>query len=122
MSDNRPISIEGLAAVADRYDAFIVDLWGVVHDGQQPYPDVLDCFAALKRAGKHTLLLSNAAQRSHAAVVRLEALGVGRSLYDELLTAGEDAWLGLRTRGQADAAPFYRELGRRCFLFGAARH
>lgn len=121
MADVEPPQIDGLAGIADRYDAFIVDLWGVVHDGKQPYPGVLDCFAALKRAGKHTLLLSNAPRRAHAAVGRLNELGVTRALYDELLTSGEDAWLSLRRRGQADASPFYRDLGRRCFLFGAAR-
>ncbi len=121
MADNRPVSIEGLAAVADRYDAFIVDLWGVVHNGKQPYPGVLDCFAALKRQGKHTLLLSNAPRRAHAAVSRLAELGVARDLYDDVLTSGEDTWQALRTRGQPNAAPFYRDLGRRCFLFGAAR-
>jgi HAD superfamily hydrolase (TIGR01459 family) len=121
MSDNRPVSIEGLAAIAERYDAFIVDLWGVVHNGKQPYPGVLDCFEALKRTGKHTLLLSNAPRRAHAAVTRLTELGVARALYDDVLTSGEDAWQALRTRGQPDAAPFYRQLGRRCFLFGAAR-
>ncbi|MCW5745342.1 MAG: TIGR01459 family HAD-type hydrolase [Alphaproteobacteria bacterium] len=121
MTELRPTPIDRLAAVADRYDAYIVDLWGVVHDGKRPYPGVLDCFAAFKRAGKHTLLLSNAPRRAHAAVTRLAELGVARDLYDEVLTSGEDAWHALRTRGRPDAAPFYRDLGRRCFLFGAPR-
>lgn len=121
MTDTRFAVIDGLAAIADRYDAFIVDLWGVVHDGKQPYPGVLDCFAALKRAGKHTLLLSNAPRRAHAAIGRLAELGLARDLFDDLLTSGEDVWLALRTRGRHDASPFYRDLGRRCFLFGAAR-
>lgn len=121
MADRQTESIDGLAAVADRYDAFIIDLWGVVHNGKQPYPGVLDCFAALKRAGKGTLLLSNAPRRAHAAFGRLAELGVTRDLFDDMLTSGEDAWLALRTRGKADAAPFYRDLGQRCFLFGALR-
>lgn len=121
MTELRPTPIGGLAAIAGRYDAFIVDLWGVVHNGKQPYPGVLDCFKALKGAGKHTLLLSNAPRRAHAAIPRLRELGVARELFDDILTSGEDAWLALRTRGRPDAAPFYRDLGRRCFLFGAAR-
>ncbi len=121
MADTSFTAINGLAAIADRYDAFIIDLWGVVHDGKQPYPGVLDCFATLKRTGKHTLLLSNAPRRAHAALGRLAELGLTRDRFDELLTSGEDAWEALRTRGRAAAAPFYRDLGRRCFLFGAAR-
>ncbi len=121
MSQSRPERITGLKDIAHRYDAFIVDLWGVVHNGKQPYAGVLDCFAALKRAGKHTLLLSNAPRRAQAAIPRLADLGVARGMFDEILTSGEDAWLSLRTRGRPDAAPFYRDLGRRCFLFGAPR-
>lgn len=121
MSSTQPVPIAGLAAIAGRYDAFIVDLWGVVHDGKQPYPGVLDCLAALKDAGKHTLLLSNAPRRAHAAIARLAELGVARHLYDDILTSGEDAWLALRARGRPEALPFYRTLGRRCFLFGAPR-
>jgi HAD superfamily hydrolase (TIGR01459 family) len=121
MTDAGPAWIDGLGPIAGRYDAFIVDLWGVVHDGRKPYPGVLDCLAALQRAGKHVLLLSNAPRRAHAAISRLAELGVARALYDDVLTSGEDAWHALRGRGRPDAPPFYRDLGRRCFLFGAAR-
>ena len=31
-------TISGLAGVAPSYDAFILDLWGVVHNGHHPYP------------------------------------------------------------------------------------
>ena len=37
MSSSR-LFIPGLAALADRYDAFIVDLWGVMHDGVTAFP------------------------------------------------------------------------------------
>ena len=30
--------LPGLAGLADRYDAFLVDLWGVVHDGERVNP------------------------------------------------------------------------------------
>ncbi|HJQ58277.1 MAG TPA: TIGR01459 family HAD-type hydrolase [Vineibacter sp.] len=121
MADFQPVAIEGLSSVADQYDAFIVDLWGVVHDGKRPYPGVVACLEALKAAGKHTLLLSNAPRRAHAAIPRLLELGIARELFDDILTSGEDAWLALRRRGLSDAAPFYRDLGRRCFLFGLGR-
>ena len=29
--------LTGFAQVASRYDGFILDLWGVIHDGVTPY-------------------------------------------------------------------------------------
>ena len=46
MSPTPPPVIAGLSHVVDRYDGFILDLWGCLHDGVRPYPGVID---ALKR-------------------------------------------------------------------------
>ena len=50
----RPILpvLHGLSEIASRYDGFIVDLWGVMHDGVQPYPgarETLPTDAGLER-------------------------------------------------------------------------
>ena len=42
--------IHGLREIAPDYDALIVDLWGVIHGGIEPYPGVLDALAALRAA------------------------------------------------------------------------
>jgi ribonucleotide monophosphatase NagD (HAD superfamily) len=34
-----PTFCSGLADIASRYGGFIVDQWGVLHDGARPYPD-----------------------------------------------------------------------------------
>ena len=51
--------ITGLAALADQYDGYIIDLWGTVHDGVQPYPGAVDCLQALRASGKKIVMLSN---------------------------------------------------------------
>ena len=35
--------IGGLRQLAPRYDGFILDLWGVIHDGVAPIPGAIDC-------------------------------------------------------------------------------
>ena len=35
--------ITGFGPLAARYDGFILDLWGVIHDGVKPYPGAADC-------------------------------------------------------------------------------
>src|SRR5688572_15752674 len=74
--------ISGMSAVLDRYDGFILDIWGVLHDGRRPYAGVLDCLARLRDAGKRTCLLSNAPRRNDVVVVALERMGIGRHCYD----------------------------------------
>ncbi|MGE0420640.1 MAG: TIGR01459 family HAD-type hydrolase [Reyranellaceae bacterium] len=113
--------ITGLRTIADRYDAFIVDVWGVLHDGTKPYDGVLPTLQALRQASKPVLLLSNAARRSESVTPHLEGIGVPRALYQDMLTSGDETWRGLKTRGHADAHPFYRDLGRRGFVIGAGR-
>ena len=84
--------IKGVREIASDYDGFVLDLWGVVHDGVQPYPGVLDCMAALLAAGKRIALLSNAPRRAEDVVRRITAIGVPRGLYHAVMSSGEEAW------------------------------
>ena len=51
--------LSGLAPLADRYNGFILDLWGVIHDGVNAFPHSIETLRHLRSAGKRTLLLSN---------------------------------------------------------------
>lgn len=107
----------GVHEFIDRYDSFILDLWGVVHDGQKPYPGVVRCLEKLKSENKRVCLLSNAPRRSYTVVEKLESMGVPRDLYTEIYTSGEAVWEALKSRSD----PWYQKLGSRCFHIGPAR-
>jgi HAD superfamily hydrolase (TIGR01459 family) len=109
--------IPGLAAIADRYDAFILDLWGNIHDGVTAYPGAADTLAALKAAGKQTILLSNAPRRGDALVKQLAGMGIGRDQYGEVMSSGEAVYLELTRRSD----PFYAGLGHRLYHMGPER-
>lgn len=102
--------IDGMGVLAPRYDGFILDLWGVVHDGVAPFPGVLDCMERLIVAGQRVVLLSNAPRRADDVVRRIEKIGVPRALYHDVMSSGEEAWQHLYRRDE----PFYAALGRRC--------
>jgi HAD superfamily hydrolase (TIGR01459 family) len=102
--------VHGVREIAADYDGFVLDLWGVVHDGVKPYPGVLDCMAALLAAGKRVALLSNAPRRADDIIRRITAIGVPRGLYHEVMSSGEEAWRHLKQRDD----PFYVDLGRNC--------
>ncbi|WP_299616336.1 TIGR01459 family HAD-type hydrolase [Pelagibius sp.] len=107
----------GLSALADRYDAFIVDLWGVMHDGIAAFPEAVTALEALKAAGKRSVILSNAPRRATVVAERNAELGIPVDLPDHTLTSGEDTWQHLNTRPDA----WYRALGRRCYHLGPDR-
>ncbi len=107
----------GLAALADRYDGYILDLWGVLHDGIQAFPWALDCLAQLRARAKRVLILSNAPRRTDAIAARCAELGIVAEHYDALMSSGEDAWRHLK--GRPDA--WYQALGERCYHLGPER-
>jgi HAD superfamily hydrolase (TIGR01459 family) len=109
--------LDGIAGLADRYDGFVLDLWGVVHDGRQPYPGVVDALERLAAAGKRVVFLSNAPRRAWFVDRMLGAMGVPRALYAETITSGELVWRHLAERDH----PFFATLGRRALHIGPER-
>ena len=109
--------ISGLRELAPRYDGFILDLWGVIHDGLAPLPGAIDCLQSLIDAGRRIVLLSNAPRRADDVVRRITAVGVPVGLYHDVMSSGEEAWQHLKRRED----PFYAALGRRCLHIGSER-
>jgi len=109
--------MHGIAALAPRYDGFILDLWGVIHNGVAPLPGAVECLAALRAAGKRIALLSNAPRRADDVIERITLIGVPRELYHRVMSSGEEAWQRLHRRDDA----FYAALGRRCLHIGSER-
>ena len=109
--------INGMREVAPEYDGFILDLWGVVHDGIAPFAGVLDCMERLIAAGKRLVLLSNAPRRSDDVMRRIARIGVPERLYHGVMSSGEEAWQHLQRRDE----PFYAGLGKRCLHIGSER-
>jgi HAD superfamily hydrolase (TIGR01459 family) len=81
--------VAGLSALASHYDAYLLDQFGVLHDGAQAYPGVIDCLEALQAAGKQVIILSNSGTRRAPNVERLARLGIPPALYQDLVTSGE---------------------------------
>jgi HAD superfamily hydrolase (TIGR01459 family) len=86
---------ESLETIIARYDAFLIDLWGVMHDGTTLYPGAAQTIDAMRNAQKRIVFLSNAPRRSSQAENVLTQLGIARDRYDAIITSGEAAhyWL-----------------------------
>ncbi|MBR0661065.1 TIGR01459 family HAD-type hydrolase [Neoroseomonas oryzicola] len=109
--------LDGIAAIADRYDGFVLDLWGVVHDGRKPYPGVPEALAELKARGKGVVFLTNAPRRAWMVQKLLDRMELDRALYDGIISSGEISWRHLKRRTD----PWFAKLGTRCVHVGPER-
>jgi HAD superfamily hydrolase (TIGR01459 family) len=105
------------AGLAERYDGFVLDLWGVIHDGVNAFPPAVETLRQLRDAGKRTLLLSNAPRPNHAVQRMMQRMGIDDDLYTDILTSGE----AVRRALQSPPDLWWTQLGQRVFLLGPER-
>jgi HAD superfamily hydrolase (TIGR01459 family) len=103
--------VRGMSALASRYDGFILDQWGVLHDGTVPYGGAAECLRRLHAAGKRIVVLSNSSKREADNLELMKRMGFDVSLLERFVSAGEEARTALERR----VDPFHRALGKRCF-------
>lgn len=89
-------SVPGLAAIAARYDAFLIDQFGALHDGRKLYPGALDVLERLHALGKPVVIFTNSGKRNAANRQRVIAMGVRPELFRQVLSSGEVAWTAIR--------------------------
>ena len=68
----------GMKDIADNYDAFLLDQWGVLHDGTKAYDGAINCLNELLSRGKLIVLLSNSSKRLGNSMKKLDAMGIQR--------------------------------------------
>lgn len=103
---------QGISDISDSYAAFILDQWGVIHNGEETYDGVIDCLKELKARSKYIIILSNSGKRAEINKENLKKMGVGPSLYDVIVTSGELTWQGLKDQKEG----VFQKLGQRCYL------
>jgi HAD superfamily hydrolase (TIGR01459 family) len=94
--------LSSIAELAASSDAWIVDIWGVMHNGARAYPAAADACARFRAAGGTVVLLSNAPRPFAEVVPHMTALGVPAAAYDAGVASGDvtrdmlRAWQGRR--------------------------
>ncbi|MCX8507005.1 MAG: TIGR01459 family HAD-type hydrolase [Alphaproteobacteria bacterium] len=104
----------GIRDIYTQYDAFLIDIWGVLHDGRTAYPGAIDAIRNLHQAGKAVILLSNAPRPSFEVYPVLKQLGFVPEFIDAVQTSGQEVWENLRDRTD----PWYQNLGQNIYLLG----
>lgn len=111
--------ISSLQEIVDHYDAYIIDLWGVVHDGVTPYRHARNCLSSLKQHNKQVYFLSNAPRRINLVEEQLNRLGIQATHhYHGIYTSGEDTFDTISKK----AEPFYQKLGIKVYPLSTQMH
>jgi HAD superfamily hydrolase (TIGR01459 family) len=94
--------LASIAELAATSDAWIVDIWGVMHNGLRAYEAAAEACRAFRADGGTVVLLSNAPRPFQAVVPHMASLGVPADAYDAGVTSGDvtrdmlRAWQGRR--------------------------
>jgi HAD superfamily hydrolase (TIGR01459 family) len=86
--------LPSIAELSANCDAWIVDIWGVMHNGARAFEAAGEACRAFRAGGGVVVLLSNAPRPFSAVVGHMTALGVDPAAYDGGVTSG-DATRGL---------------------------
>lgn len=89
MPDLQLTSLEHLLST---YRYFLIDQFGVLHNGRMPYEGAQEALAEIKKRGLQAIIISNSGKRSAVNEVRMQSLGFNRDSYHAMITSGETAW------------------------------
>ena len=88
--------INGLKQVHENYEAFFIDLWGVVHNGIKLHPEAIEVLHNLYKLKKRFVLMSNAPRPSNNVKKFLLNLKMDKIFLNNIFTSGEAALQSLK--------------------------
>ena len=101
--------IPTLASLGRSHDAVFCDLWGCLHNGKTAFPQAVAALQGFRKLGGVVVLLTNAPRPKPSIVAQLDAMGVPRDAWDEVVTSGDAAQYAMLTGA----------VGRRVYFIGA---
>ncbi|XP_019423317.1 PREDICTED: uncharacterized protein LOC109332754 isoform X1 [Lupinus angustifolius] len=112
---NQPIqfqSLNGLRQLAQthRFKVWLLDQFGVLHDGKQPYPSAISTLENIAKTGAKMVIISNSSRRASVTIEKVKSLGFDASLFLGAITSGELTHQYLLRRDD----PWFAALGRSC--------
>ena len=85
------LDIEGLSSIADNYQLFYIDLWGVIHNGINLHDEAVNALKQITKMNKNYVLLTNAPRPNSSVKNFLENMGLEREITEHVFTSGEAA-------------------------------
>ena len=83
------LSNKGLREIANNFDLFYIDIWGVLHNGIMLNEDAVDALSQLDQLGKEYVLLTNAPRPNSDVIKFLRKLGLDEKKSSRVYTSGQ---------------------------------
>jgi HAD superfamily hydrolase (TIGR01450 family) len=84
-----PETIGSLDAVTGRYGAILCDVWGVLHNGEDAFPEAAAALTRAREKGLAVVLITNSPRPHDGVEEQLAAIGVPQSAWDRVVTSGD---------------------------------
>jgi HAD superfamily hydrolase (TIGR01459 family) len=81
--------IGSIEALGSSYAAWLVDIWGVMHNGVRAYAPAVEATRRFREQGGIVVLLSNSPRPSEGLQNQLRSLGVADQCYDATVSSGD---------------------------------
>jgi HAD superfamily hydrolase (TIGR01459 family) len=102
---------ERLRDLVEHTDVVLSDIWGVVHNGLESFPEACEALHTFRSGGGTVILITNAPRPADSVQQQLRKLGVADDVYDAIVSSGD------LTRHYVARHP-----GQKVFLMGSERH
>jgi HAD superfamily hydrolase (TIGR01459 family) len=90
--------INSIEEIIKDYDNFIIDQWGVMHDGTFGYEHAFNSINILNSNNKNLFIISNSSKRSKSSIDNLPKLGFKKNSFINTVTSGEMIWQLLKEK------------------------
>lgn len=80
---------EGLRELVGGVEVVLSDIWGVVHNGLEAFPEACEALHTYRRRGGTVILITNAPRPADSVQRQLRKLGVADETYDAIVSSGD---------------------------------
>ena len=87
-ADTIPV-LGSIGELGKSYSAWLVDIWGVMHNGVRAFPPAVEATRRYREQGGIVILLSNSPRPSEPLQRQLTSLGVSEESYDATVSSGD---------------------------------
>lgn len=84
-----PRKITDLDHLSERADVLLCDVWGVLHNGVNPFPLSVEALKAARARGQTVILITNSPRPAKGVIRQFDTIGVDPESWDDIVTSGD---------------------------------
>src|SRR3979411_541045 len=81
--------VERLRDLVDGVEVVLSDIWGVVHNGLEAFPEACEALHTFRQRGGTVILITNAPRPADSVQRQLRKLHVPDDIYDAIVSSGD---------------------------------